>query len=113
VLVTGVHKTSSVVSGGCTPAREFTYPVVPRVVDGSSSAVVLDRALYEGGSGCCPFPSGCSGSCDFQETLEVVTEVGVVPAGSFRYNVTFTNCAACGVTTGVRVSACPPRVAGP
>jgi hypothetical protein len=94
VLITGIRKTSSVTSGRCTAASDFTYTPAARFAPGNSSTVVFDRALYRGGSGCC-FGEGCTGICGFQETLDVVTELGVVPAGSFTYAVTFKNCPTC------------------
>lgn len=113
VAVTGIHKTSATVRGGCTEAGERTYPSSTRFAAGNGTTVVMDRPLYNSGSGCCRDSDNCRGNCDFQETFEVITELGAVPAGTFRYNVTFQNCLACSTATAAGVSGCPPRAGAP
>src|SRR5262245_40085534 len=62
VAVTGVRMTSTIVSGHCSPAAQFTFTPAARAAPGGSSTVVLDRALFGSGSGCCGAP-GCAGIC--------------------------------------------------
>lgn len=107
VLVNGVRRTSSIVSGNCNPAPEFTYAMRPRLVGPNSTSVVFDGSLYSGGSGCCVDPKRCGGTCEIQEEFQVVTGVGSVPAGSFRYRVSYSSsCGACGVTTASATHTC-------
>lgn len=92
--MTGVHKVSSVVSGNCSAAPDFTYELLPLIAAPNSTTPVMNRSLYSSGSGCCT--TTCGGiTCEFQETMEVVTAIGNVPAGSFRYRVIFSNCDTC------------------
>jgi hypothetical protein len=105
VLLTGVVKASSVVSGGCTTGGEFHYTPAVAQVFTNSTTIVLDQALYNNGTGCCTAGSSCSGgTCEFQETFRVGTEVGEVPAGSIRYKVTFSGCVICSTTVSAVAS---------
>jgi len=108
VLVTGVLKTSRSVSGGCTAVPDFTYTITPRLVAGNSMSVVMDRTLYSNGSGCCDDPNNCGGSCDIEETFQVVTGIGNVPAGHFQYGIIFANCGACTMAGASSSQACRP-----
>jgi hypothetical protein len=108
VIATGVLKTSGVVAGDCFGAQPFTYRTLARVVFANTTAVVLDQALYTNGSGCCQGGRGCGGSCVFQESFQVVTELGNVPAGTFNYKVFFQNCQACSNAAAAGNRTCPP-----
>jgi hypothetical protein len=113
VTVTGIHKTSAVIRGGCREAPDNTYIPSTRIVPGRSTTVIMDRPLYTSGSGCCFDENNCRGNCDFQETFEVVTELGNVPAGRFQINVTFQNCLICSSSMATGLGQCPPRVSVP
>lgn len=104
VLLTGVVKTGSVVSGGCTTGVEFHYSPTVAQVFTNSTTIVLDQSLYTDGSGCCPTGSSCGGTCEFKQTFRVGTEVGEVPAGSFNYKVNFSNCVTCTTTASATSS---------
>jgi hypothetical protein len=106
VIATGVAKTSGVVAGDCLGAAPFTYRTLARVVFANSTTVVMDQSLYTGGSGCCQ-GRGCGGSCVFQESFQVVTELGNVPAGTFNYKVFFQNCGPCSTAVATGGPACP------
>jgi hypothetical protein len=96
VLVTGVRRTTTVVSGDCEPGDPFTYSVNRGSVGPESAGVVLDRIIYSNGSGCCFDPTRCGGKCEFETRFDVHTAVGVVPAGGFRFRVKFSErCGAC------------------
>lgn len=107
VLATGVRKSSRVVSGGCNAPADFTYEITPRRVEHGMN-VVLMQALYTGGSGCCQDPNACGGTCEVEETFQVLTELGSVPAGHFGYRVTFSNCLKCGADASSSSRACAP-----
>lgn len=107
-LVTGVRKTAQALSDGCRPAPDFTYAITPRRVGPNSTTVVMNRALYSNGSGCCDDPNACSGGCELQETFEVITNVGSVPAGHFAYELRFSNCDPCQMAGVSSSRACPP-----
>jgi hypothetical protein len=108
VIVTSVLKTSGVVAGDCFGAPPFTYRTLARVIFANSTTVLMDQALYNSGSGCCQGGRGCGGSCVFQESFQVVTELGNVPAGTFNYKVFFQNCQACSSAASARSLTCPP-----
>ncbi len=103
VLITGVRRTTTVVSGDCEPGDPFVYPANLGSVGPGSTGVVLDRIIYSNGSGCCFDPARCGGKCEFETRFDVFTAVGVVPAGSFRFRVKFSErCGACASSGGVR-----------
>jgi hypothetical protein len=107
VVVTGVHLSSNSLSGGCISGDDYTYRIVPLLVAGHSTSVVMDRSLYDGGSGCCDNPRKCNGAkCDIEEVFQVVTGVGSVPAGQFVYTLSFDGCQACG-SSASGTGACP------
>jgi hypothetical protein len=97
VVVTGVLRKSRSLAGGCTPAADFNYTSLPRLAEASSTSVVMETALFTGGSGCCTGGGGCDGrfTCTSEDSLFVVTNLGQVPAGSFTYQVNFRDCVAC------------------
>jgi hypothetical protein len=72
--------------------------------------VVMNRALYSGGSGCCATGSACDGSntCGIQEAFTVITTVGEVDAGSFSYQVNFLSCNMCAAATAAAGMRCSP-----
>jgi hypothetical protein len=110
VSVTGVRKTTQGLSGGCSVgSSSFTYPTAPIGVGPGETVVVMNRALYSGGSGCCTAGSACDGSntCGIQEALTVITTLGEVAAGNFSYQVNFLDCATCAATTAAGTR-CPP-----
>lgn len=103
VLITGVRRATTVVSGDCESGDPFTYSANRGSVGPESSGVVLDRVLYSGGSGCCFDPARCGGKCEFEARFDVHTSAGVVPAGSFRFRIKFSDrCGACTTSGGVR-----------
>ena len=111
VGVSGVRKTTQGVSGGCSVgSSSFTYGTAPIGVGPGETVVVMNRALYSGGSGCCSTGSACDGSstCGIQESFTVLTTVGEVAAGSFSYDVNFLNCTTCAATTAAAGIRCPP-----
>ena len=108
VVVTGVHLASNSLSGGCVTAGDYTYRIVPQLVGPNTTSVVMDRSLFDGGSGCCDNPRKCSGKCDIELVLAVVTEVGTVPAGQFVYTLSFDGCQACQPSSSSRRGGCPP-----
>jgi len=107
VLVTGVRRVSRTVSGGCSTS-ESTYHITslasPRV-----STVVMSGPLYTGGSGCCGFGIGCDGryTCEFEQTLTVLTALGDVPAGTFNYRVNYVDCVKCPGISAASGIPCP------
>jgi hypothetical protein len=108
VTVTGVVQMNSVIAGGCTIPAEFTFTRHTDVFT-NTTGVVLDQALFNNGSGCCPDPNKCSGgTCEFRAAFRVQTEVGDVPAGGFNYKVTFNGCVTCTSTTSTLGSRCAP-----
>lgn len=110
VAATGVRKTTRSVSGGCMAGTDFTYGIVPIGLGPGESAVVMDRPLYTGGSGCCTEAGACDGrfTCGIEQALTVLTTLGEVPAGTFTYDVNFLNCAACSATAAATGMRCPP-----
>jgi len=104
IVATGVRKSSNSLSGGCVSADDFTYRILPQLVAPNSTSVVMDRVLYDGGSGCCTNPKQCGGTCDIEEVFTVVTEIGSVPAGQFVYTLEFSGCDACGASATSRRS---------
>ena len=111
VSVTGVRKTTQGLSGGCSVgSSSFTYGTAPIGVGPGETVVVMNRALYSGGSGCCSTASACDGSntCGIQESFTALTTVGEVAAGSFSYQVNFLNCTMCAATMAAAGIRCPP-----
>jgi hypothetical protein len=108
VVLIGIEHSSRVVSGGCEAAPTYTFtPFIASVGPGQTSTVFNDT-LYGVDSGCCPKGSSCSGgSCVLEESMKVLTRVGDVPAGKFRYQLTFKDCTACSDLTASGRSACP------
>ncbi len=109
VLVAGVSRVSGIIAGECTSAPPFTYGTLTRVVFANSTSVVMNQALYNGGSGCC-LGRGCGGSCQILQTFQVVTELGNVPAGTFKYKVFYQGCQACSSAAAAGSRACPPAL---
>jgi len=111
VAVTGVLGTSRTVSGGCEEIPEHTYAPSARLVGPGQTVVIMDRALYAGGSGCCAPGDACDGryTCTVEERFTALTTPGPVPAGSFAYQVNFLNCTACSsVRASGRGAPAPP-----
>jgi hypothetical protein len=111
VSVSGVRKTTQGLSGGCSVgSTSFTYGTAPIGVGPGEAVVVMNRALYSGGSGCCSATSSCDGSntCGIQESFTVVTTVGEVAAGSFSYQVNFLSCNMCAAATAAAGILCLP-----
>jgi hypothetical protein len=111
VTVSGVRKTTQGLTGGCAVgSSSFTYGTAPLGVGPGETVVVVNRALYSGGSGCCAATSSCDGSntCGIQETFTVLTTVGEAAAGSFSYQVNFLNCATCATTAAAGTRCLPP-----
>jgi hypothetical protein len=108
VLVRGVHLASNSLAGGCISGEDFTYQIIPQLVGAHSTSVVMDRSLYDGGSGCCTNPRKCGGKCDIENVFAVVTDVGSVPAGQFVYTLSFDGCQACQPSSSSQRSSCPP-----
>jgi hypothetical protein len=111
VSVSGVRKTTQGLSGGCSVgSSSFTYATAPIGVGPGETVVVMNRALYSGGSGCCATGSACDGSstCGIQEAFTVLTTVGEVDAGSFSYQVNFLSCNMCASTTAAGMRCLPP-----
>jgi hypothetical protein len=108
VLATGVRKSSRIVSGGCGAPADFTYEITPRRVGANGMNVVLMQALYTDGSGCCQDSNACGGTCEVEETFEVLTDIGSVPAGHFQYRVVFSNCVKCGAEASSSSRFCAP-----
>jgi hypothetical protein len=89
IRVSGVRKVGRS-TDGCFPAPEFTYRAGVRSAPGGGAAtVVLERNLYNEGSGCCSVKGQCSGTCSFDEHFYVVTDAGEVDAGGFSYRIQF------------------------
>lgn len=108
VGVTGARKRTRSLSGGCTAGPDFTYGIGPIGLDPGETAVVMDRPLYRGGSGCCTQASRCEGSCAFEQAFTVVTTVGEVAAGTFSYQVDFYNCVTCSAISAAAGVRCQP-----
>ncbi len=111
VSVTGVRKTTQGLSGGCTVgSASFTYATAPIGVGPGETVMVMNRALYSGGAGCCTAASSCDGSntCGIREAFTVLTTVGEVAAGTFAYQVNFLNCTMCSATTTAAGQRCQP-----
>ena len=108
--VVGVRKSSQVLGGGCFAAPDFTYSGAGIGIGPGESVLVMNRALYQGGSGCCTQSLGCDGmfTCTFEEDFTVITSVGGVPAGSFSYDVNFNNCSTCASASAASVNRCRP-----
>jgi hypothetical protein len=94
VTVRGILDRSGIPSGRCSGETDFTYRSRVDVALPASSTVVLNGSLYSDGPACCD-GRGCAGSCVFQESFEVITDLGNVPAGLFNYTVFFQNCRSC------------------
>ena len=109
VGVTGARKRTRSLFGGCTAGSDFTYRIGPIGLDPGETAVVMDRPLYRGGSGCCTPASGCEGTCGFEQAFTLVTTLGEVAAGTFTYQVEFHNCFTCSaVAAAAGVRGQPP-----
>jgi hypothetical protein len=107
VAVTGILDASGVPAGNCFGGRDYTFKALTPIVPGHSTTVVLDQSLYSRGPGCCQ-GKGCGGSCVIQESFQVLTSVGNVPAGAFNYKVFFQNCPPCGSVSATGAPACKP-----
>jgi hypothetical protein len=107
VLVTGVRRASRSVSGGC-KTSDSSYRITA-LAPPRESTVVMSGPLYTGGSGCCGFGIGCDGrsTCEFEQSLTVLTAVGDVPAGTFNYRVNFLDCVKCSSIAAVSGAQCP------
>jgi len=105
-----VKKENKVLHGDCDSVPDYTYVIVPLEAVPSATTTVVDRPVYDGGSGCCIDSEGCSGLCEIQETFQVVTSLGDVPAGSFHYQVIFDGCAKCASASAASRNACPARL---
>jgi len=110
VVASGVRMSSNSLSGGCISADDYTYRLLPVLVAGRSTSVVMDRSLFDGGSGCCSNPRKCGGKCDIELVFVVLTDVGEVPAGRFPYTLDFNACQECAAASASERGACPPLV---
>jgi hypothetical protein len=95
VTVSAILDTTGIPSGDCSGDgdRTFRYSTPPTVFP-NSTTVLMDQSLYVDGPGCC-VGRGCAGNCTFQQSFQVITNVGNVPAGSFTYKIFFQNCRSC------------------
>ena len=113
VTVTAILDSTGIPFGDCFGEgdRTFRYSTPPTVFP-NSTTVLMDQSLYANGPGCCS-GRGCAGNCTFQQSFEVITDVGNVPAGSFNYKVFFQNCRSCpgsvAAAAGGRACASPLR----
>jgi hypothetical protein len=83
VLVNGIRRTATTVSGRCVAVPDFTYGRPRDFALPDSTTVVFDQELFTLGSGCCQTANRCSGSeCGFRDEFVVITELGDVPAGT-------------------------------
>jgi hypothetical protein len=109
VFVTGVRRSTRMPDGNCIPAGEYVHPygayVPPR-----QTIVVLNSALFTGGSGCCRPGDVCDGrgTCSVEESLFVVTDVGELFAGHIVYRLNFLDCGPCGQAATAGGRPCPP-----
>ena len=96
ISVSGIRKTGRTTSAGCFPSDDFTYRPIARTVGPGETVTVLERPLFNQGSGCCTDPGDCGGVCSFEETFTVLTSAGEVPAGWLGFRVEFgPNCERC------------------
>jgi hypothetical protein len=112
VAVTGVRRTTRVLSGGCSAARDFVYARLPQVAGPGRTTLVMDEPLFLGGSGCCAPGGSCDGrfTCSIEDTLTILTAPGQVAAGSYVYQVNFRDCTPC---AAVAAAAATPKPAPP
>jgi hypothetical protein len=110
VAVTGVRRTTRVLSGGCGASADFTYARLPSLVGPGRATLVMEEPLYTGGVGCCTSGAGCDGrfTCAIEHSFTVLTGTGGVAAGSFGYQVNFLNCGGCSSLSAASVRSCPP-----
>jgi hypothetical protein len=113
VVATGVLVRFGVVFGNCGGDFEFTYRALSRTIAPGATTLVLDQALFSGPVACCQGGHDCAGSCRFQDGVEVVTELGNVPAGAFNYTVFFQNCRACSGAAATGAGCPRPAAFGP
>ncbi len=113
VVLLGVERSSRALSGGCNPAPPFTFTPFVATVGAHQTATALDGTLFGESSGCCIGGRNCSGTCTFEESLKVLTRVGDVPAGKFRYQITFNGCSVCPDAAASGGAACPPALPAP
>lgn len=106
VRVTGVKRTTSVVSGRCNAAPDFTYGREVDFALPNATTVMVDQALYRDGTGCCPDQRSCRGGCDLKESFTVLTDLGQLAAGHIEYGLEFSDCRICGASEASR-GRCP------
>ena len=108
VFITGVRLHATTVGGGCSVGSDFTYDVTNSQVGTGTADVLNNQMLFSNGVGCCGRP-GCGGSCSFQFSFTVITNVGEVPAGHIDFGVVFDGCSICRSFAGFNAASCPVK----